>query len=473
LKVRRVAWFILTLALLLVSGIIAQNHAYAFANGEPASLVLGQSNFTTTNASVGATRLSAPEGIAIDSSGNLWVADTANSRVLEFKAPFSIGEPASLVIGEPNFTTIGTQACPGGSGTILPSCLSAPSGVAFDSSGNLWVADGGDSRLLEFKPPFTNDENASLALGQTSLTDGLFSGTPTQSDFGYGSPTGVTFDATGNLWAVDYGYNRVLEFKTPFSTGEAASTVIGWPNFTVGAPVVSPPTSSSLNQPTDVHLDSSGNLWVSDARNYRVLEFPAPLSNGEAATVSLGQTSLTSASDSCEFSVAQSCLSYATYFAFEKSGALWASDSGDCRVVSFNPPFSTGESANTVLGEPDFATGCAGSTTPQNTTASLLSASEGVAIDSSGNVWVSDGASNRVVEYLSSTTGATSTTGGSSSVSTTTGTSSSPTSTATTTAATSSPGGGGGISSSTYLAVAAVVVVVVIVAAVFLFMRRR
>jgi sugar lactone lactonase YvrE len=184
-----------------------------FSNGEGASLVIGQPSFTVGAClGVSQTGLCRPAGLAFDSLGQLWVTDQLNSRVLEFTPPFSIGESASLVIGQPGFTTGTCSGGLGGTPTQSGLCLSfggvLSSGVAFDSSGNLWATDDFNSRMLEFKPPFSSGESASLVIGQSSFTTNTCS--TTQS--GLCGPSGLAFDSSGNLWVPDEGNSRVLEF---------------------------------------------------------------------------------------------------------------------------------------------------------------------------------------------------------------------------------------------------------------------
>src|ERR1700722_1721605 len=118
-------------------------HAFAFSNGQAASLVIGESNFTSFNPDKTSTGVNSPYGLAFDSSGNLWVVDESNNRVLEYKAPFSTYEAASLVIGQSSFTTNAFGA--------TSTALTAPESLAFDSSGNLWVTDTSNNRVREFK----------------------------------------------------------------------------------------------------------------------------------------------------------------------------------------------------------------------------------------------------------------------------------------------------------------------------------
>ncbi len=110
----------------------------------------------------------------------------------------------------------------------------------------------------------------------------------------------MALDFSGDLYVADYGNNRVLEYKTPLTTGTTAELVLGQTDFVsrncdnVGV------TSSSLCNPFSVATDAVGDLYVADYNNNRVLEYDAPLSNGAAAHTVFGQGgSLTS--ETCNF----------------------------------------------------------------------------------------------------------------------------------------------------------------------------
>lgn len=245
-----------------------------FSNGMAASLVIGQGDFTHNVPDINATRLNSPGGIAFDAAGDLWIADSDINRVLMFKPPFATGMAASAVIGQPLFT----DWAPGTSQTTLYD----PLGLGFDASGNLWVADQGNGRVLMFKPPFTNGKAASLVIGQPDyVTGGGFT-----SQTRLNGPVGVGFDVSGNLWVADLFSNRVVMFKPPFSNGMAASLVIGQEDFTHSGYTYN---QTRLHSPRALGFDSSGNLWVSDFSNSRVLRFAPPFSTGMAASLVIGQ----------------------------------------------------------------------------------------------------------------------------------------------------------------------------------------
>ena len=370
---------------LILSASFSQPAVAAFTNGESASLVLGQSSFTTNECTITQNGLCFPHGAAFDSSGNLWVIDGSNSRLLEFTRPFSNGESASLVVGQSSFT----GGCIGGfTGPSTQSGLCNPSGLAFDSKGNMWVADTLNSRVLEFKTPFSNGESASRVIGQSSFTTNTCTILPPTQN-GLCRPGGLAFDSSGNLWVSDSSNNRVLEFTPPFSNGQSSSLVIGQSSFTTAT---TPCTfgQSGVCGPSSVAFDSSGDLWVADFDNSRVLEFAPPFSSGEGASLVIGQPGFISSG--CF--VTQSGLCRPSGLAFDPKGNLWVSDISFGRVLEFTPPFSNGENALLVIGQPDFGTCC-----ENFTTASNLHEPFGIAFDSKGDLWVADTFNSRVLGF--------------------------------------------------------------------------
>ncbi len=154
---------------------------------------------------------------------------------------------------------------------------------------------------------------------------------------------------------------------------------------------------------------------------------------------------------------------------------MWVADTDNWRVVSFNQPFTNYENESAVLGLPNF-TATPPNSGQQNANASNMAIPEAVAIDSAGNVWVSDSGQNRVVEFLASSTIATSSTTGTSTSSSTPATTTSSTTAASsaTTAqtSTSSTSGGGGVPEFPYqLAIASVFTVLLAVC--YLLVRGR
>jgi hypothetical protein len=335
-----------------------------FITGQGADVVLGQADFTTATSGTTASTMDGPSAVAVDRAGNLYVGENVNCRVTQFRPPFSNGMSASVVFGQPDFSA---SDCPT---TTTAASLGNPTagdhiyGAAVDTSGDLWVADNGSNRVVEYVLPFSNGMAATLAIGQTNLTSGSPNQggvTPTSSTLT--DPGFPTFDPSGNLWIADFGNNRLLEFRPPFSTGMTASLVLGQPNFTGntynqgGAP-----GANTLYEPEAVAFDASGNMWVVDLNNNRVLEFTPPFTNNMNASLVLGQADFTHNSPNRGGTATGATLQEPFQVAFDGDGKLFVSDSGNNRTLVFTPPFSNGMDASLVIGQAGFTSNTAATT---------------------------------------------------------------------------------------------------------------
>ncbi len=359
-----------------------------FSSGMSASIVIGQANANSGSPNQGgstaANSLANPYSTAFDSSGDLWVSDLSNDRILEFKPPFSTNEVASVVIGQTCFTCFGVSS-------PTPTTFDTPTGIAFDSHGDLWVVDTGDQRVLKFLPAnLVTGGAAAVVLGQTSLTaaqPGSLSSTT------FWNPWSLAFDPSGDLWVADITNNRVLEFlPANLVTGGAAAAVLGQTSLIYG---LSGDSANTLSSPYSVAFDSHGNLWVADQGNNRVLEFPTAnlVTNGHAAIV-LGATCL-----SCyDEGTTANFLNEPLGVTFDPSGNLWVIDADNSRVLEFLPAnLVTNGQAGLVLGQTNFVSGL--SNQGGSITASTLSIPTAADADSSGDIWVVDTSNSRVLEY--------------------------------------------------------------------------
>ena len=164
-----------------------------------ADTVLGQPNFTTSVDITTRDGMSAPDGIALDTFGRLYVADRGNNRILIFDTPASGDTTADTLLGQPNYIT----ATP----TTTANGLRVPRGLAIDAAGRLYVADRDNHRVLIFDNP-ANDTTADTVLGEP---DFLTRGATTNSS-GMSSPAGVAVDTAGRLYVADRSNSRVLVF---------------------------------------------------------------------------------------------------------------------------------------------------------------------------------------------------------------------------------------------------------------------
>jgi sugar lactone lactonase YvrE len=343
-----------------------------FTTGESASIILGQPDFaqngtnqstSPTESGAAANTLSGPTGLAMDPAGNLYVADTNNCRVLQFRPPFDTNMTASLVFGQPTLNEPfgGCMVSDSSQGQPSPasaSGMNSPGSLTVDGQGNLWVADFNAGRVTEYVPPFSSGMPTVVALGQTSV-DNTYecngapdvnapSSPPTSATLC--SPSGVAVDSQGDVWVADTSNDRVLEFVPPFSTGMPARLELGQPAggaFT-SAGCASSVNPSSLCQPMSVAFDSSGNLWVADTFNNRVMEFVAPFSNDKAASLVIGQPSFTTAEIRPP---SGNTLNHPAALSFDRSGDLIVADEGNSRTLLFVRPFTDGMSATAVIGQ--------------------------------------------------------------------------------------------------------------------------
>ena len=298
--------------------VLGWNDVSSYVSAQPADMALGQPDLFSYKcnngvaggdvAGLGADSLCGPARMAVDQKGNLYVADSGNNRVLVYNTPFNAasGEPgagdgsADFVYGQDGVFTTRNCNLDGASATSLCN----PAAVALDGAGNIYIADSGNNRVLEFakagNPPVASDALANRSYGQGAVSD--FSDTqcadgegqdPSPSNHGMCNPGGVALDMSGNLFVADSSNNRVLEIDAPLEGTQDATRVFGQAgNFTASGcnqGSASAPSASTLCAPAGLMLDVLGSLWVADVNNDRVLEYDAPFGSNPAAAMVIGQ----------------------------------------------------------------------------------------------------------------------------------------------------------------------------------------
>lgn len=194
------------------------------ANGQAASLVLGQSDFTSSSSGSSSTKFDTPGKVLVH-GGKLFLADTNNSRVLIWNSvPTASNTAANVAVGQTNLTNNST-------GTTSTT-LNFPSGVAVTAEGRLAIADTVNNRVLLYaNVPTSSGAAATNVIGQanfTSSSTGLTAST-------LNSPFDVSCSAAGTLAVSDFNNNRVLLwYATPSTDGSSAHGMIGQQDFTSG-----------------------------------------------------------------------------------------------------------------------------------------------------------------------------------------------------------------------------------------------
>jgi len=241
------------------------NRVVSFANGATAStgsaisVSLGQANLTGTGSGLAANRMNNPRSLAIDASGNLYVCDYENHRVLRFNSvkDKATNSSADAVIGQADFVTASTSV----DGALLKN----PSGICLDPQGRLWVADTGKSRVARYDTPLT--------MASTDVPSGVLGSFGSTSPTSMVLPIAVAATSNGRVWVADQQYNRVLRFdNAAFKTkNPPADGVLGAP--TMNASMDGGRTTRIFSSPRGLFLDANERLWVMDPSNYRALKF--------------------------------------------------------------------------------------------------------------------------------------------------------------------------------------------------------
>jgi sugar lactone lactonase YvrE len=323
--------------------VLSWPNATTFINGQAADLVLGQPSFTKNAACpavASASILCWPTGLAIDDAGHLYVVDTLNNRILVYDTPLSNGMAATHVFGQPNFTsnTINT-------GGVSASSLNRPLGVAVDAAGDLYIADN-NNRVLKYTAPLNSDAVADQVFGQPDFA----SNTPNNGGISASTlsrPAGITLDSASNLYIADFFNHRVLRYDT-LSGDTLADQVFGQPNFAGNTPNTGGVGASTLNLPYGVASDRFDNLYIVDYGNHRVLEYREPLLGNSAADRAFGQANMTN-NTANSGGLGRSSLYYPEGIAIDASGNIYVSDAANHRVLRYNTPLVDALPAITTL----------------------------------------------------------------------------------------------------------------------------
>jgi sugar lactone lactonase YvrE len=209
----------------------------------------GTADLTGTSAS-----FCSPSGVAIDSAGNLFVADTGNSTIR--KIVISTGVVTTLA------GIAGTCGSTDSTGTAASFCY--PSGIATDSAGNLYVSDTGNYTIRKIVVSTGAVTTLAGSAGQTGFTNGTGSG----ARFAY--PIGIATDSSGNIYVADsYDEASTGSYTIRKITAEGVvSTLAG----TAGVTGSTNGTGSAarFGDPVGIATDSAGNLYVADYDNYTI-----------------------------------------------------------------------------------------------------------------------------------------------------------------------------------------------------------
>ncbi len=303
--------------------------------------VAGSTNGSGTN-----TSFSYPFGVAVDSSDNVYVADTNNNLIRE------------ITSGGTVMTLAGSSGNSGSTnGTGTGATFRKPQGVAVDTSGNVYVADSGNNLIRKI----TSGGVVTTLAGSGSPGNG--NGTGTAASFN--QPVGIAVDSNGNVYVGDSHSNLIREI-TP---GGVVTTLAGSGSFGSSNGTG---TAASFNNPFGVAVDSSGNVYVADNWNSLIRKIT---SSGVVTTLagsgSSGSSNGTGSAASFKTPVGISV---------DSNGNVYVGDWGNNLIRKITP----GGVVTTLAGS-----GSSGSANGTGTAASF-NGPAGIAVDTSGNVYVGD-----------------------------------------------------------------------------------
>jgi uncharacterized protein (TIGR03437 family) len=302
-----------------------------------------------------------PYGVAVDSAGNIYICERADGRIRQVNTKGII----NTIIGN------GSNGFSGDGSAALGAMTNLPGGIALDSSGNLYIADSMNNRIRKV----TNSGSGTIS---TIAGNGVYSysgdGSSATSAQLY-APQSIAVDAKGNFYIADTGNNVVREVS-----GGIIFTFAG----NGGGGDNGPAVSAAIAAPQGVVVDSSGNVYISDTGKSRVRKVGT---NGTISTIAGTGTPGYSGDGNAATSAA---LNTPVGLAVDTPGNLYIADFGNNVVRKV----STGGTISTIAGS-----GLQGySGDGGQGTSAQLSGPQGVAVDGGGNLYIADTLNNVIRE---------------------------------------------------------------------------
>ncbi len=323
----------------------------------------GTGGFYGDGGAATAAQIYLPYGLAVDASNNLYICDQQNERIRKVSASGII----TTIAGN------GTAAYGGDGGAATAAQFNDPAGVVVDASNNVYVADRVNNRIRKITPAGIISTFAGI--GSAGYSGDGAAATAAQVN----DPWGIGIDPSGNIYIADRGNNSIRKVNT----SGVISTVAGYGSYGYSGDGAAA-TAAKMRYPTSVTADGSGNIFIADEFNNCIRKVDP---SGIITTfVSTGTTSGGYSGDGGPATAAQ--VNFPRGVALDAAGNLYIDDLGNHRIRKV----STSGIISTVagLGTAGFS-GDGGAAT-----AAQLNSPYGIALDASGDLFISDEVNHRV-----------------------------------------------------------------------------
>ena len=314
--------------------------------------------------------LNHPRGLAVDSSGNLYISDLDNHRIRRVS-------PSGMIS---TFAGNGVIGDSGDGGLAVNASLSDVSGLALDAAGNLYIADAGNRKVKKVTPGGVISTFAGTGV------QGFSGDTGPATSAQLNRPTSVFFSAAGNLYIADSSNHRIRKVSSNGTITTVAGNGVAGFSGDLGLA-----TNASLDFPLGIAMDSADNLYVADGNNNRIRR----ISPSGVITTAAGNGAGRFAGD--QGPAISASLNIPEGVAFDGSGNLLIADSGNNRIRKVSSGL-----ISTIVGT--GVDGFSGDGGPA--TQAMLSLPWGLTTNAAGSIYIADRVNNRVrMVSVSSLTG--------------------------------------------------------------------
>jgi sugar lactone lactonase YvrE len=287
---------------LLATAALDNLHAQDYSTPYAFSTLAGSGSRGSTDGTGANARFIEPTDVAVDATGNVYVADSYNNKIRKIT-------PNGVVT-----TLAGTGAEGSTDGTGTSASFASPSGVAVDSSGNVYVADYYNHKIRKISP--SGVVSTLAGSGEYGSTDGI----GTDASFAY--PRGVAVDASENVYVADTNNNKIRKITRTAVVSTLAGS--GREGSTDGTA-----SNATFFLPDGIVVDASGNVYVAGNENHKIRKItPTGVVSTLAGSGSKGSTDGTGAKASFR---------YPRGVAVDTIGNVYVADWGNHKIRKITP----------------------------------------------------------------------------------------------------------------------------------------